>query len=185
MQKFTSTSVLAPVLTGVLSALLLVPSAQAEIHSWRDKDGNLHFGDEPPAQGAEVRVVELSRGNDYTNVELPVTTASSLVMYSASWCGYCKKARRYFNTNGIAFREYDIEKNPSAKRAYDRLRISGVPVIVQDGRTMRGFSADQVVDVVDKIIDTYLEERKDGEEFIDTYRRVGQEPFKERVYGTA
>jgi sulfite reductase (NADPH) hemoprotein beta-component len=49
----------------------------------------------------------------------------------------------------------------------------------------RGFSADQVVDVVDKIIDTYLELREDGEEFIDTYRRLGQVPFKERVYGTA
>ena len=49
----------------------------------------------------------------------------------------------------------------------------------------RGFSADQVVDVVDKIIDTYLELREDGEEFIDTYRRLGQDPFKERVYGTA
>ena len=49
----------------------------------------------------------------------------------------------------------------------------------------RGFSADQVVDVVDKIIETYLELREDGEEFIETYRRVGQDPFKERVYGTA
>jgi len=49
----------------------------------------------------------------------------------------------------------------------------------------RGFSADQVVDVVDKIIDTYLELREEGEEFIDTYARLGQDPFKERVYGTA
>ena len=39
--------------------------------------------------------------------------------------------------------------------------------------------------VVDKIVDTYLELREDGEAFIDTYRRLGQEPFKERVYGTA
>ena len=49
----------------------------------------------------------------------------------------------------------------------------------------RGFSADEVVDVVDKIIETYLEIREDGEEFIETFRRVGQTPFKERVYGTA
>jgi len=49
----------------------------------------------------------------------------------------------------------------------------------------RGFSADQVVDVVDNIIDTYLELREEGEEFIDTYARLGQDPFKERVYGTA
>jgi sulfite reductase (NADPH) hemoprotein beta-component len=49
----------------------------------------------------------------------------------------------------------------------------------------RGFSADEVVDVVEKIVDTYLELRTSGEAFIDTYRRVGQEPFKERVYGAA
>ena len=49
----------------------------------------------------------------------------------------------------------------------------------------RGFSADQVVDVVEKIVDTYLELREEGEAFIETYRRIGQEPFKERVYGTA
>jgi sulfite reductase (NADPH) hemoprotein beta-component len=49
----------------------------------------------------------------------------------------------------------------------------------------RGFSADEVVDVVDRIVETYLELRHEGEAFIDTYRRVGQEPFKERVYGTA
>ena len=49
----------------------------------------------------------------------------------------------------------------------------------------RGFSADEVVEVVDKIIATYLDIREDGEEFIETFRRVGQTPFKERVYGTA
>ena len=49
----------------------------------------------------------------------------------------------------------------------------------------RGFSADQVVDVVEKIVDCYLEHRNDGELFIETYRRIGQEPFKERVYGAA
>ncbi len=141
---------LAHVLISGLCALLLlplayVPLAHAEIHSWRDKDGNLHFGDAPPAEGTGVkaRVVELRTGNNYKNVELPVTTRSSLVMYSTSWCGYCKKARRYFDTNGIAYREFDIEKNPSAERAYKRLGLSGVPVIVQDGRTMRGFSAEQ------------------------------------------
>ncbi len=49
----------------------------------------------------------------------------------------------------------------------------------------RGFSADEVVDIVEKIVDIYLEIREDGERFIDTYRRVGQSPFKEKVYGTA
>ena len=49
----------------------------------------------------------------------------------------------------------------------------------------RGFSADEVIDVIEKIIDTYKEIREGDERFIDTYRRVGQQPFKEKVYGTA
>ncbi|MFP6655325.1 MAG: nitrite/sulfite reductase, partial [Myxococcota bacterium] len=49
----------------------------------------------------------------------------------------------------------------------------------------RGFSADEVVDVVDQLVAVYLELREDNERFIDTYRRVGQSPFKEKVYGSA
>ncbi|HIF92011.1 MAG: nitrite/sulfite reductase [Myxococcales bacterium] len=49
----------------------------------------------------------------------------------------------------------------------------------------RGFSADQVVDVVEQLVDVYVELREGDERFIDTYRRVGQAPFKEKVYGTA
>ena len=49
----------------------------------------------------------------------------------------------------------------------------------------RGFTGEEVVDVVDKILDTYLELRQEDESFIECFRRLGQDPFKERVYGTA
>ncbi|MGB1547057.1 MAG: nitrite/sulfite reductase [Alphaproteobacteria bacterium] len=41
---------------------------------------------------------------------------------------------------------------------------------------------DQVVDAVETLVETYLLERKNGERFLDTYRRVGLGPFKERLY---
>ena len=47
------------------------------------------------------------------------------------------------------------------------------------------FSRDDVPDVVEKILDVYLESRGDGEEFLHCYRRIGIEPFKERVYADA
>ena len=40
----------------------------------------------------------------------------------------------------------------------------------------------QVPQAVERILDVYLAHRRDGERFIDTYRRVGIAPFKERVY---
>ncbi|WP_299602950.1 nitrite/sulfite reductase [uncultured Tateyamaria sp.] len=46
-----------------------------------------------------------------------------------------------------------------------------------------GFSADDVVPAVERIVDTYLDLRTDEtEEFIDTYRRTGLAPFKAALY---
>jgi sulfite reductase (NADPH) hemoprotein beta-component len=44
------------------------------------------------------------------------------------------------------------------------------------------FTADKIVDAVENIVDTYLELRQSDERFIDTYRRLGMPPFKERLY---
>ena len=44
------------------------------------------------------------------------------------------------------------------------------------------FAADRIPDVVEEILNTYLDLRQESEEFIDTYRRVGIQPFKERAY---
>ena len=47
-----------------------------------------------------------------------------------------------------------------------------------------GFSESGVVDAVEKVIERYRVERLSADErFLDTYRRVGAEPFKEAVYG--
>ena len=43
-------------------------------------------------------------------------------------------------------------------------------------------TADKVVEAVDALVATYLDARRPGERFVDTYRRVGAQPFKERVY---
>ncbi|QJU58084.1 nitrite/sulfite reductase [Sphingomonas sp. AP4-R1] len=46
-----------------------------------------------------------------------------------------------------------------------------------------GFSEDGVVDAVEKALETYRDIREEGERFLDTYRRVGAEPFKAAIYG--
>lgn len=44
------------------------------------------------------------------------------------------------------------------------------------------FKADEVPNVVDKVIQVYVDHRRPDESFIDTVDRIGIEPFKERVY---
>jgi sulfite reductase (NADPH) hemoprotein beta-component len=43
-------------------------------------------------------------------------------------------------------------------------------------------SRDEVVEGIEKIIDVYVENRLEGEAFLQTYQRVGMNKFKERVY---
>ncbi|WP_097461542.1 nitrite/sulfite reductase [Mangrovitalea sediminis] len=47
------------------------------------------------------------------------------------------------------------------------------------------FARDQMADVIDKIVKLYVETRTAEERFIDTFRRIGIQPFKERVYEPA
>ncbi|HHZ67912.1 MAG: Sulfite reductase [ferredoxin] [Alphaproteobacteria bacterium MarineAlpha9_Bin5] len=49
----------------------------------------------------------------------------------------------------------------------------------------RAFGYDEVTGAIETIVDTYVTERRNGERFLDTYRRVGLGPFKEALYGTA
>ncbi len=37
---------------------------------------------------------------------------------------------------------------------------------------------------IERIVEVYRAERDDGERFIETFRRIGIKPFKERAYAT-
>ena len=44
------------------------------------------------------------------------------------------------------------------------------------------FSRAEIPSVIERILDVYVEQRVDGEIFLDTVRRIGVEPFKLRIY---
>ena len=68
-----------------------------------------------------------------------------IVLYTTSWCGVCKKARRFMKSQGWAFIEKDIEADKEAKRELEQkarraqMQLGGVPVIDVGGRLMSGF----------------------------------------------
>jgi glutaredoxin len=44
----------------LLAAAALPGAAPAQAYSWTDKDGTVHFGDEPPADGQKARRIDLA-----------------------------------------------------------------------------------------------------------------------------
>lgn len=47
------------------------------------------------------------------------------------------------------------------------------------------FAEEEIPSVIEKIIDVYKNNRVDHEVFLDTYRRIGLEPFKDKIYAQA
>lgn len=141
-------------ITILVLVFLTSAAAHAALYKWIDEKGNTHYSDsEPPKTAKQKSVEKLPELNDYShsaiqyddsfNTSSKNTHSKRVIMYSTSWCGYCKKARRHFKKNGIAFREYDIETSSSAHRRFKELGGNGVPLIVIGDKTMSGFSANR------------------------------------------
>ncbi|MFJ4141350.1 glutaredoxin family protein [Pseudomonas sp. NPDC089734] len=70
---------------------------------------------------------------------------AKVVMYATEWCGYCKQTRRFLDSKGIAFTEYDIEKSAEGRKAYEALGGRGIPLLDVNGTLIRGFSPDEIL----------------------------------------
>jgi len=138
---------------GFVTAILLMiaNSSLAEIYKWRDEHGRLHFGDRPPVT-VESETVTVKPNTysaprlddhyyDFTSPPSQQSVANKVTLYSAVWCAVCKKAKRYFAENNIAYTEYDVEKSKKGRNDYKKLKATGVPIILVGKRRMNGFSA--------------------------------------------
>ncbi len=126
-----------------LLALFAGGLCQAEIYSWKDAGGHTHFGDKPPAgSGAEQVDLDINTVHNPQSASPATGTTGSrqVVIYTADWCGVCRKAKRYFMSNAIPYREYDVEHSAKGRRDYRRLKGSGVPIILVGEQRMDGFT---------------------------------------------
>lgn len=101
-----------------------------------------------PAADGTYPVVVVSRYDAATHKTGPTALPApdgSVVVYSAVWCGYCKKAKAWLTQNHVPFIERDVEKTPGAQAELSaKLKASGVagggiPVIDWGGSLVVGF----------------------------------------------
>jgi len=151
-----------------LVLVLAIGTSSAEIYKWVDENGIVHFSDAPteiiPESNEEKEVSSPDPGPednppptaDTQNATLdpnffdlldesraaPETVdAPTVEIYETSWCGYCKKAKKFFRSRGIEFRAYDIEKDKDAARRMTALtKRRAVPFVVINGHQIQGYS---------------------------------------------
>jgi glutaredoxin len=67
-----------------------------------------------------------------------------VVMLSASWCQYCRRARQYFVSGGINYCEWDIERSERGAALYKQSKYKGIPIIYIADNELVGFNREQI-----------------------------------------
>jgi glutaredoxin len=136
-------------LAGALVALALaapLATAQTSVYRWVDKDGKVHFSDQPPPQ--DVKNVQQKRvGGGYqddSNLSYATQMAmkkSPVTLWGAPSCGEpCVKGRELLAKRGIPFSERDAQNNAADAEALQKLVGSmDVPVLTLGDNKVRGF----------------------------------------------
>jgi glutaredoxin len=68
--------------------------------------------------------------------------ATPIVMYTAPWCGACRRAHAFLQANGLVCKDLDVDANPTALRELkQRTGDTAIPVLEVEGKLLRaGFS---------------------------------------------
>lgn len=101
-----------------------------------------------PSVSGAPRVAPTARRPDRLPTEREIELSKRRVpvlMYSTAWCGVCKRARAYFEQEGIEFQEFDVDENAQARADYLLLNPRrSVPTIKIGDEVIIGFSAASV-----------------------------------------
>ncbi|HLP82427.1 MAG TPA: glutaredoxin domain-containing protein [Nitrosomonas sp.] len=68
---------------------------------------------------------------------------ADIEIYTASYCSECKRAKAYLRKNGIAYDEYDIEKDIERRREFYARGGKAIPYLFVHGQPMHGFNIEQ------------------------------------------
>ncbi|MBS1198174.1 MAG: glutaredoxin-like protein YruB [Proteobacteria bacterium] len=142
-----------------LLALLLLASLQLQagtVYKSVGPDGRPIYSDQEPPKKVRVQVLsfedapatplppELQRYRDElqkrSSQVVKVDDSKQAVLFSAQWCGYCRKAKAYLASKGIAYKEYDIDTEDGMRAMVSVGGGKGVPVLLWKGQRQGGFS---------------------------------------------
>jgi glutaredoxin-like YruB-family protein len=62
------------------------------------------------------------------------------VVYTTSWCGWCRKTIAYLKQQGVAFENRDIEADEMwREELLEKTGGTSIPVVEIDGQIVRGY----------------------------------------------
>jgi glutaredoxin len=73
----------------------------------------------------------------------------SVVVYTTSWCGWCRKTLGFLTRRGVAFENRDIESNDMwREELIEKTGGTSIPVVEIDGEIIRGYDPDRMAELL-------------------------------------
>ncbi|HEB88045.1 MAG TPA: glutaredoxin family protein [Deltaproteobacteria bacterium] len=119
--------------------------------AWRDQVGYVEMSQPPPLTPMEARRSWQLSSERATEIMLANRSASTsgraapiqeetVILYSATWCGYCRQARAHLDEAGIRYEIRDVDDEEIARELREKTGRGGVPVLDFSGEILRGYS---------------------------------------------
>lgn len=100
--------------------------------------GHLVFGqptEDPVVTAAQAQSIKETR---------ELIGDAEVILFSASWCGYCDKAREYLEISQVDYLEVDVELDEIARMQFDRLGAKAVPTLIVGNHVLFGFNGEKI-----------------------------------------
>ncbi len=76
---------------------------------------------------------------------LRAMTNAQVIVYSTTWCGFCKAAKQYFDSKKVAYTEINVEQDMAAgQQIVEETGQMGVPVIRIGSHLIVGFDRPKI-----------------------------------------
>ena len=81
----------------------------------------------------------------YSLVRYTSSMNDSVIVYSATWCGFCHAAKQYLDKLGISYEDRDVESKPEyLNEAVTKSGQMGIPVLDINGQIIVGFDRPKI-----------------------------------------
>lgn len=111
---------------------------------WRDRAGRVEI------DPAAVRKPTPARAKPAARVAVQAVEATpsrvhDVTIYTAPWCGWCRKTIAFLDQRGIDYVNKDIEADPSYEEELrEKTGRTSIPLVEIDGEQIRGFNPGQM-----------------------------------------